>query len=79
MKSSYICTRPANVVDIYSNNAEIGVLGYEILDSGRHTAIGYLVIWIPVEIISSKVFRAFIPFECYYDISPQEIAHYFML
>ena len=35
MKSSYVCTRSSNVGNIDSNNVEMGVLGYEILDSGN--------------------------------------------
>ena len=47
----------ANVGDNDSNNAKMGLLGYEILDSGRYTAIRYHDIQIPTEITSMNVFN----------------------
>ena len=51
MKSSYVCIWPSNKGEI-DCNAEMGVFGSEISDSGRHTAFAYPDIWIPVEIIN---------------------------
>ena len=42
--------------DIANNNAEMGVLGYEILDLGKHTVIGYPDIRIHVDITSVRLF-----------------------
>ena len=42
------------------NNSEMGVLRYEISDSGRHTAIGYLNIWIPIKITKNNRFYVLI-------------------
>ena len=50
MKLSYVCTRSFNMGDIDSINAEMGVLGYAISDSGRHTSFWYPDIQLLVEI-----------------------------
>ena len=69
MKSRYVCTRSANVGDIDSNKAQIRVIGYVILDSGKYSGFSYPDIRIPIEINSFIISDHSYYFSTYLDVT----------